>query len=105
MINNDLISTFVIKEQNEQADIVQENNGDVDECSSELQMRQALINQLKKARLANNLTQMQIAEKMQTQKQNVSRLEKAHFDPKLGTLLKYAEAVGLRLTLDFPSKP
>ncbi|EOE5321181.1 MULTISPECIES: helix-turn-helix transcriptional regulator [Providencia] len=105
MINNDLISTFVIKEQNEQADIVQENNGDVDECSSELQMRQALINQLKKARLANNLTQMQIAEKMQTQKQNVSRLEKAQFDPKLGTLLKYAEAVGLRLTLDFPSKP
>lgn len=102
MINNDLISTFVIKEQ---ADIVQENNGDVDECSSELQMRQALINQLKKARLANNLTQMQIAEKMQTQKQNVSRLEKAQFDPKLGTLLKYAEAVGLRLTLDFPSKP
>ncbi|EKT57991.1 helix-turn-helix transcriptional regulator [Providencia rettgeri] len=105
MINNDLISTFVIKEQKEQADIVQENNGDVDECSSELQMRQALINQLKKARLANNLTQMQIAEKMQTQKQNVSRLEKAQFDPKLGTLLKYAEAVGLSLTLDFPSKP
>ncbi|MDT5427148.1 helix-turn-helix transcriptional regulator [Providencia rettgeri] len=105
MINNDLISTFVIKEQKEQADIVQENNGDVDECSSELQMRQALINQLKKARLANNLTQMQIAEKMQTQKQNVSRLEKAQFDPKLGTLLKYAEAVGLRLTLDFPSTP
>ncbi|OBY34042.1 hypothetical protein PR729_06480 [Providencia rettgeri] len=99
------MSTFVIKEQKEQADIVQENNGDVDECSSELQMRQALINQLKKARLANNLTQMQIAEKMQTQKQNVSRLEKAQFDPKLGTLLKYAEAVGLRLTLDFPSKP
>lgn len=105
MINNDLISTFVIKEQKEQADIVQENNGDVDECSSELQMRQALINQLKKARLANNLTQMQIAEKMQTQKQNVSRLEKAQFDPKLGTLLKYAEAVGLSLTLDFPSTP
>ncbi|EPJ8535835.1 helix-turn-helix transcriptional regulator [Providencia rettgeri] len=105
MINNDLISTFVIKEQKEQANIVQENNGDVDECSSELQMRQALINQLKKARLANNLTQMQIAEKMQTQKQNVSRLEKAQFDPKLGTLLKYAEAVGLRLTLDLPSKP
>ncbi|EPJ0398023.1 helix-turn-helix transcriptional regulator [Providencia rettgeri] len=105
MINNDLISTVVIKEQKEPADIVQENNGDVDERSSELQMRQALINQLKKARLANNLTQMQIAEKMQTQKQNVSRLEKAQFDPKLGTLLKYAEAVGLSLTLDFPSKP
>ncbi|ENN8375804.1 TPA: helix-turn-helix transcriptional regulator [Providencia rettgeri] len=105
MINNDLISTVVIKEQKEPADIVQENNGDVDERSSELQMRQALINQLKKARLANNLTQMQIAEKMQTQKQNVSRLEKAQFDPKLGTLLKYAEAVGLRLTLDFPSTP
>ena len=61
MINNDLISTFVIKEQKEQADIVQENNGDVDECSSELQMRQALINQLKKARLANNLKAKRVA--------------------------------------------
>ncbi|MEX0423606.1 helix-turn-helix transcriptional regulator [Providencia rettgeri] len=105
MINNDLISTFVIKEKKAQKEIVQENDGDVNECSTELQMRQALINQLKKARLANNLTQMQIAEKMQTQKQNVSRLEKAQFDPKLGTLLKYAEAVGMRITLDFPSKP
>lgn len=47
---------------------------------------------------------MQIAERMQTQKQNVSRLEKAQFDPKLGTLLKYAEAVGMRITLDFPPK-
>ncbi|ENU1227376.1 MULTISPECIES: helix-turn-helix transcriptional regulator [Providencia] len=101
MINNDLISTLVMKEQ---AEIVQENDGDSDECYSELQVRQALINQLKKARLANNLTQMQIAERMQTQKQNVSRLEKAQFDPKLGTLLKYAEAVGMRITLDFPPK-
>lgn len=101
MINNDLISTFVIKEHTE---IVQENDGDTDERSAELQVRQALINQLKKARLANNLTQMQVAEKMQTQKQNVSRLEKGQFDPKLGTLLKYANVVGLRLTLDFPSK-
>lgn len=101
MINNDLISTFVIKEHTE---IVQENDGDTDERSAELQVRQALINQLKQARLANNLTQMQVAEKMQTQKQNVSRLEKGQFDPKLGTLLKYAKVVGLRLTLDFPSK-
>lgn len=99
MINNDLISTFVIKEHTE---IVQENDGDTDERSAELQVRQALINQLKKARLANNLTQMQVAEK--TQKQNVSRLEKGQFDPKLGTLLKYANVVGLRLTLDFPPK-
>ncbi|QPE19535.1 helix-turn-helix transcriptional regulator [Providencia rettgeri] len=88
----------------EQAETVQENEEDSDECYSELHVRQALINQLKKARLANNLTQMQIAEKMQTQKQNVSRLEKAQFDPKLGTLLKYAEAVGMRITLDFSSK-
>ncbi|MEQ5571638.1 helix-turn-helix transcriptional regulator [Providencia huaxiensis] len=101
MINNDLISTLVMKEQ---AETVQENEEDSDECYSELQVRQALINQLKKARLANNLTQIQIAEKMQTQKQNVSRLEKAQFDPKLGTLLKYAEAVGMRITLDFSSK-
>lgn len=97
MINNDLLSTFEIDGKTEPRQVA-------DEVCPELGMRKALIEQLKMARLANNLTQMQIAQKMNTQKQNISRLEKGQFDPKLGALLKYAEAVGMQLTLDLSSK-
>ncbi|MGG4607492.1 helix-turn-helix domain-containing protein [Providencia sp. Me31A] len=102
MINNDLISTIEIEEKTES---VFDCQSSVDGISPELQMRKALIDQLRTARLVNNLTQMQVAQRMRTQKQNISRLEKGLFDPKLGTLLKYAEAVGLRITLDYPSEP
>ncbi|HGN1705361.1 TPA: helix-turn-helix transcriptional regulator [Providencia rettgeri] len=102
MINNDLISTFEIEEPTESG---LDSQPVEDEVCPELQMRKALIEQLRTARLANNLTQLQVAQSMHTQKQNISRLEKGLFDPKLGTLLKYAEVVGMRITLDFTSKP
>ncbi|WP_369311754.1 helix-turn-helix transcriptional regulator [Providencia rettgeri] len=95
MINNDLISTLVNDEKQQRQEVTEQET-----ASLELEMRKALINQLRKARLANNFTQLEIAEKMQTQKQNISRLEKGQFDPKLGTLLKYAQAVGMRITLN-----
>ena len=42
-----------------------------------------------------------MAEKMATQKQNISRLEKGDYDPQLGTLIRYADAIGGRLSFDF----
>lgn len=99
MINNDLISTLIHDEKGERREEL-----DQETTCLELEMRKALIRQLRMARLANNYTQVEIAEKMQTQKQNISRLEKGQFDPKLGTLLKYAQAVGMRITLDFTPK-
>ena len=51
------------------------------------------------ARLFKGITQEQIALKIGTSKSNISRLESLNnaYMPNLGTLMKYAEALGLRL--------
>jgi len=67
-----------------------------------LQDEFALNRQLLKARKAAGLTQEQVAEKMHTQKTNISRLENITYSrPSLATLRKYAKAVGcaLKITL------
>ena len=53
------------------------------------------------ARLAKGVTQEQIALKIGTSKSNISRLESLNntYMPNLGTLIKYAEALGLRLDI------
>jgi len=57
--------------------------------------------QLVAARLAKGVTQEQIAQKIGTSKSNISRLESLNnvYMPNLGTLMKYAEALGLRLDI------
>jgi transcriptional regulator with XRE-family HTH domain len=58
-----------------------------------------LIEQLLTMRTKAGLTQEQVAEKMHTQKSNISRLEKGNANPSWSTLLKYAHACGFELTL------
>jgi DNA-binding XRE family transcriptional regulator len=58
-----------------------------------------LIDQLLTMRNKAGLTQEQVAEKMHTQKSNISRLEKGNANPSWSTLLKYAHACGFDLTL------
>ncbi len=55
--------------------------------------------QLVSARLSKGITQEQIAIKIGTSKSNISRLESLNntYMPNLGTLMKYAEALGFRL--------
>jgi DNA-binding XRE family transcriptional regulator len=57
--------------------------------------------QLVAARLSKGVTQEQIAQKIGTSKSNISRLESLNntYMPNLGTLMKYAEALGLRLDI------
>ena len=57
--------------------------------------------QLMAARLSKGITQEQIALKIGTSKSNISRLESLNntYMPNLGTLIKYAEALGLRLNI------
>jgi len=57
--------------------------------------------QLISARLAKGVTQEQIALTIGTSKSNISRLESLNnsYMPNLGTLMKYAEALGLRLDI------
>jgi len=53
------------------------------------------------ARLSKGLTQDEIAKKMGTSKSNISRLESLNnsYIPNLTTLMKYAEALGMRLDI------
>ncbi len=57
--------------------------------------------QLVAARLSKGVTQEQIALKIGTSKSNISRLESLNntYMPNLGTLMKYAEALELRLDI------
>ncbi|MEX0951011.1 MAG: helix-turn-helix transcriptional regulator [Gammaproteobacteria bacterium] len=49
------------------------------------------------------LTQAQVAQKLHTNKSNISRLESVDSDisPKLSTLADYAAAIGYKLKIDF----
>ena len=57
--------------------------------------------QLINARLNKGLTQDEIAHKLGTSKSSISRLESLNntFMPNVGTLIKYAEALGLKLNM------
>lgn len=59
----------------------------------------ALIDQLLTMRTQAGLTQAQLADRMQTQKSNISRLETGNSNPSWSTLTKYAQACGFELTL------
>ena len=59
----------------------------------------SLIDQLLSMRTNAGLTQAEVAEKMHTQKSNISRLEKGNSNPSWSTLTKYAHACGYELRL------
>ena len=60
-------------------------------------IKKKLIN----ARLNIGITQDEIAQKIGTSKSSISRLESLNntFMPNIGTLIKYAEALGLKLSV------
>lgn len=58
-----------------------------------------LADQLLSMRTQAGLTQEEVAQRMQTQKSNISRLERGTSNPSWKTLLKYAEACGFALSL------
>jgi DNA-binding XRE family transcriptional regulator len=61
----------------------------------------AIKKQLMAARIAKGLTQDEIAKKIGTSKSNISRFESLNnnYMPNLATLMKYAEALGMRLDI------
>ncbi len=61
----------------------------------------AIKKQLVAARISKGLTQEEIAKKIGTSKSNISRLESLNntYMPNLATLMKYAEALGMRLDI------
>ena len=67
--------------------------------SAAYHLRKKLIGLRKKA----GLTQEELAEKLHTQKSNISRLENINskISPGLSTIEEYAKVVGFKLKLDF----
>ncbi len=61
----------------------------------------AIKKELVAARLSKGLTQEEIAKRIGTSKSNISRLESPnnHYMPNLATLMKYAEALDMRLDI------
>lgn len=74
-------------------------NHEVKSEYQKLESEFSLIDQLLTMRTKVGLTQEQVAERMHTQKSNISRLEKGNANPSWSTLLKYAQACGFELTL------
>jgi len=60
----------------------------------------ALVEALVRARAAAKLTQAELARRLGTTQSAVARLEGGRVSPSIGTLRRYAEATGTRLTVD-----
>lgn len=74
-------------------------NPDVKAEYEQLESEFSLVDKLLSMRVSAGLTQEQVAKRMQTQKSNISRLERGNSNPSWTTLLKYAHACGFDLTL------
>lgn len=66
----------------------------VNEAYTDLQIRQAMMTELKAARQQCHLTQEEVALRAGLKKQNISRMEKGTISPNLTTLSRYAAALG-----------
>ncbi len=76
-------------------------NQEVKQAYDELESEFALIDVLLTMRQKSGLTQQEIAERMGTQKGNISRLEKGSGNPSWKTLEKYAHACGFDIMMRF----
>jgi transcriptional regulator with XRE-family HTH domain len=62
------------------------------------------IKTLVACRIAHGLKRKQVAKRMQTRKSVVKELENLNRDVEFSTVLRYAEAVGMNLTIKLVSK-
>lgn len=75
------------------------SNSQVKTEYDQLENEFTFIDQLLSMRTQAGLTQEQLAERMHTQKSNISRLERGNANPSWATLQKYAHACGFEVTL------
>jgi transcriptional regulator with XRE-family HTH domain len=78
----------------------------VQESYNELAPAYDLRRKLVSLRQNSGLTQEEVAEKLHTNKSNISRLESVNstISPKLSTIADYAEAIGYDIKIDFVPK-
>lgn len=66
--------------------------------------RREVVEQLKRARREQNLTQAMLAERVGTQKSNISRLESGRYNPSLDFLIKVADCLGKQIQISLRIK-
>lgn len=64
-----------------------------------LRPRYEAIEQIIRARKELNMTQAELAGRIGTQKSNISRLESGNYNPTLDMLIKIAQALGKKLSI------
>lgn len=64
-----------------------------------LRSRQEVVTELKRIRLQQDVTQQELAERMGTQKSNISRLESGRYNPSLDFLIRTFECLGKSISL------
>jgi DNA-binding XRE family transcriptional regulator len=67
----------------------------------ELEPEYEIISQIIKSRIENNLTQEELAKKINTRQSNISRLESGSYNPSLKFLKKLAKGLGKELHISF----
>jgi DNA-binding XRE family transcriptional regulator len=75
------------------------NNDESNEKYNSLRKEYELIEQIVRIRKNLNITQAELAEKANVSQQAISRLEKEKHIPKIDTLLKIVDGLGLKLVL------
>ncbi len=66
---------------------------------SPLTPRYEVVEQLKNARKAQNVTQEVLAERVGTRKSNISRFESGRYNPSLDFLIKVADSLGKQIQI------
>lgn len=66
---------------------------------SPLTPRYEVVEQLKSARKAQNVTQEVLAERVGTKKSNISRVESGRYNPSLDFLIKVADSLGKQIQI------
>ena len=66
---------------------------------SPLTARYEVVEQLKSARKAQNVTQEVLAERVGTKKSNISRFESGRYNPSLDFLIKVADSLGKQIQI------
>ena len=66
---------------------------------SPLTPRYEVVEQLKSARKAQNVTQEVLAERVGTSKSNISRFESGRYNPSLDFLIKVADSLGKQIQI------
>lgn len=61
--------------------------------------RYEIVEQLKNARQAQNVTQEVLAERVGTKKSNISRFESGRYNPSLDFLIRVADSLGKQLQI------